>query len=69
MSNQFLDKVYDAAIANGALGGKLVGAGGGGFFMFYSENRKVLREEMKKYNLKEMKFRFDFNGVQPLMNQ
>ncbi len=69
MSNQFLDKVYDTAIANGALGGKLVGAGGGGFFMFYSENKKVLREEMKKYNLKEMKFRFDFNGVQPLINQ
>lgn len=68
MSNDFLDKVYDAAIANGALGGKLVGAGGGGFLMYYSENKKELREEMKKFKLKEMRFRFDFNGVQSLLN-
>lgn len=69
MSNKFLDKVYDAAIANGALGGKIVGAGGGGFLMFYSENKKALREEMKKFELQEMKFRFDHFGVQPLINQ
>tara|TARA_B100000886_G_C20404980_1_gene484319 strand:- start:803 stop:1789 length:987 start_codon:yes stop_codon:yes gene_type:complete len=69
MSNEFLDKVYDAAISNGALGGKLVGAGGGGFLMFYSEEKKALREEMKKFGLQEMKFKFDFNGVQPLLNQ
>ena len=69
MSNNFLDKVYDAGIANGALGGKLVGAGGGGFMMFYSENKKALREEMTKFNLQEMKFRFDQYGVQPLITQ
>ena len=69
MSNQFLNKVYDAAIANGALGGKLVGAGGGGFLMFYSEDKKTLRQEMSKYNLQEMKFRFCFNGVEKLINQ
>ena len=40
MSNDFLNEVYDAAIDNGALGGKLVGAGGGGFLMFYSEDKK-----------------------------
>ena len=69
MSNQFLNKIYDAAIANGALGGKLVGAGGGGFLMFYSEDKKTLRQEMSKYNLQEMKFRFCFNGVEKLINQ
>lgn len=69
MSNEFLDKVYDAAIANGALGGKIVGAGGGGFLMFYSENKKALRDEMKNFKLQEMKFRFDHFGVQPLINQ
>lgn len=69
MSNKFLDQVYDAAIANGALGGKIVGAGGGGFLMFYSENKKALREEMRKFKLQEMKFRFDHFGVQPLINQ
>ncbi len=67
MSNDFLDKVYDAGIANGALGGKLVGAGGGGFLMFYAEDKKSLRNEMHKFKLQEMKFRFDFNGVQKLM--
>ena len=69
MSNQFLNEVYDAAIANGALGGKLVGAGGGGFLMFYSEDKKSLRQEMNKYKLQEMKFRFSFNGVEQLINQ
>lgn len=69
MSNDFLNEVYDAAIDNGALGGKLVGAGGGGFLMFYSEDKKALRSEMSKYKLQEMKFRFDFNGVEQLINQ
>ena len=69
MSNELLDRVYDSAIANGALGGKLVGAGGGGFLMFYTEDKKALREEMKKNNFKEMKFRFDYYGVQLLLNQ
>ena len=40
MSNELLDRVYDSAIANGALGGKIVGAGGGGFLMFYTEDKK-----------------------------
>ena len=69
MSSPFLDDVYDAAMANGALGGKLVGAGGGGFLMFYSQDKKALREEMRKFDLKEMKIKFDFCGVQPIINQ
>ena len=67
MSNEFLDRVYDTAIDNGAVGGKLVGAGGGGFLMFYSEEKKSLRESMKKYNLKELKFRFDYTGAQNII--
>ena len=69
MSNHTLNKIYDAGIANGALGGKIVGAGGGGFLMFYAQDKNCLREEMKKFNLSEMSFSFDFNGVQPLIIQ
>ncbi len=69
MSSDFLDHVYDAGMANGALGGKVVGAGGGGFLMFYAKEKKLLREEMKKFNLKEMKFNFEFNGVRSFLNQ
>lgn len=67
MSNDYVNKIYDAAIANGALGGKIVGAGGGGFLMFYAENKTQLRDEMKKFDLVEMKFQFNFSGVQPIL--
>jgi D-glycero-alpha-D-manno-heptose-7-phosphate kinase len=55
---------YDLAKESGAVGGKLVGAGGGGFFVFYCENNKNrLREAMAKEGLKEEPFRFDLEGV------
>ena len=47
---------------NGALGGKLIGAGGGGFLMFYSEDTKKLRHAMAHEGLQEVRFRFDFEG-------
>lgn len=62
MSDSHMDSLYDLGRANGALGGKLVGAGGGGFLMFYSEDKTRLREAMTGAGLREVRFRFDFAG-------
>ena len=50
-------------IANGALGGKLIGAGGGGFLMFYAEDSRRLRHALRQAGLQEVRFRFDFEGT------
>ena len=63
MSNPKINEWYDLALANGALGGKLIGAGGGGFLMFYSEDKAKLRHAMQQAGLKEVRFRFDFEGT------
>src|SRR5262249_15709673 len=56
-----IDEWYDLARQNGALGGKISGAGGGGFLMLYCEERKTrLREAMRRTGLRELNFRFDF---------
>jgi D-glycero-alpha-D-manno-heptose-7-phosphate kinase len=62
MSNTHINEWYDLAMANGALGGKLIGAGGGGFLMFYTEDRTRLRHVMREAGLTEVRFRFDFEG-------
>ena len=63
MSNPKINEWYDLALANSALGGKLIGAGGGGFLMFYSEDKAKLRRAMQQAGLKEVRFRFDFEGT------
>jgi len=63
MSNPDIDKWYELALANGALGGKLIGAGGGGFLMFYAEDKVTLRRAMALVGLREVRFRFDFEGT------
>ena len=63
MSNPKINEWYDLAMANGALGGKLIGAGGGGFLMFYSEDKVKLRHAMTRAGLQEIRFRFDFEGT------
>jgi len=63
MSNQHINDWYDAAMANGALGGKLIGAGGGGFLMFYAADKTRLRHAMRQKGLQEVRFRFDFEGT------
>ena len=64
MSNQHINDWYDYAMAHGALGGKLIGAGGGGFLMFYADEGKAkLRHTMREAGLKEVRFRFDFQGT------
>jgi D-glycero-alpha-D-manno-heptose-7-phosphate kinase len=50
-------------MANGAMGGKLIGAGGGGFLMFYAEETTRLRHAMAQAGLREVRFRFDFEGT------
>ena len=63
MSNPKINEWYDMAMANGALGGKLIGAGGGGFLMFYAGDKTRLRLAMTKAGLAEVRFRFDFEGT------
>ena len=62
MSNDRINTWYDIAMKNGALGGKLIGAGGGGFLMFYADDSKKLRKVMAHEGLQEVRFRFDFDG-------
>jgi D-glycero-alpha-D-manno-heptose-7-phosphate kinase len=68
MSNPHIDEWYDLGRRNGAIGGKLVGAGGGGFLMFYAENHRRLREAMSKAGLQEVRFRFSFEGTKVLFD-
>ena len=63
MSNPKINEWYDLAMANGALGGKLIGAGGGGFLMFYADDKTKLRHAMRHAGLKEVRFNFDFEGT------
>jgi len=67
MSNPQIDEWYDLAKRSGAIGGKLVGAGGGGFLMFYAEDRNSLRHAMARAGLQEVRFRFDFEGTKVLI--
>lgn len=68
MSNPQIDEWYQLAINNGATGGKLVGAGGGGFLMFYASDRNKLRHTMAKAGLEEARFRFDFEGTKVVLS-
>jgi len=63
ISNEKIDEWYELAMQNGALGGKLIGAGGGGFLMFYSENKTKLRHALTQAGMREVRFRFDFEGT------
>ncbi len=63
MSNNKINEWYEYALKNGALGGKLVGAGGGGFLLFVAENPEKLRGAMRDLGLNEVRFRFDFEGT------
>jgi D-glycero-alpha-D-manno-heptose-7-phosphate kinase len=68
MSNKQIDDWYELGMKNGAVGGKLVGAGGGGFLMFYAADRNKLRHTMKKAGLDEVRFKFDYEGTKILFS-
>jgi len=69
ISNGPIDRYYEEGLQNGALGGKLVGAGGGGFLMFYCENGKDrLRKVMVKEGLTEVRFDFEREGSKIVIN-
>jgi len=53
---------------NGALGGKLIGAGGGGFLMFYVKDKVTIRKAMNDAGLEEVKFNFDYEGTKTVIN-
>ena len=63
MSNPDIDRWYELGLVNGAIGGKVIGAGGGGFLMFYAEDKTSLRRAMRGAGLTEVRFRFDFEGT------
>jgi D-glycero-alpha-D-manno-heptose-7-phosphate kinase len=67
MSNDFIDEAYNLGIKSGAVGGKLVGAGGGGFLMFYANDKERLRNNMSKLGLEEVRFKFDFEGTKVIL--
>jgi D-glycero-alpha-D-manno-heptose-7-phosphate kinase len=62
MSNPCIDHWYNVGRANGAIGGKLIGAGGGGFLMFYTTDPGALRQAMARERLQEVRFHFDHDG-------
>ncbi|MDE2133595.1 MAG: galactokinase [Alphaproteobacteria bacterium] len=67
MSNSKIDEIYELAILNGATGGKLIGAGGGGFLLFHAKDKPRLRRAMIASGLREVRFRFDFEGTKVLV--
>ena len=66
MSNPKIDEWYDLAMKNGALGGKMIGAGGGGFLMFYAKDKMKLRQAMHDTGMSEVRFRFEMEGAKVL---
>ena len=70
MTNPLIDECYETARKNGAIGGKLIGAGGGGFLMFYCKNgnkHKVI-DAMQQMGLRWERFHFDLDGAKILVN-
>jgi len=68
MSNSKIDEWYKLAIKNGAVGGKIVGAGGGGFLLFMAKDRNKLRHAMAAVGLEEVRFKFDFDGTKVVLS-
>jgi D-glycero-alpha-D-manno-heptose-7-phosphate kinase len=68
MTNLDIDRWYTLALQNGAVGGKLVGAGGGGFLMLYASDKPRLRHALRAEGLQEVRFRFDFEGSKVIVS-
>ena len=68
MSNDQINSWYEHGINNGAIGGKIVGAGGGGFLMFLAEDRNRLINKMTDLGLRQVRFNFDFEGTKNIIS-
>lgn len=68
MSNSKINEWYEIGMKNGAIGGKLVGAGGGGFLMFMADNKSKLSKALSNVGLQEVRFRFDFEGTKIMIS-
>ncbi len=69
ISTSQIDRWYEAGISSGALGGKVIGAGGGGFLLFYcNSSKEKLRQRMKQEGLQEIPFKFDYEGAKIVLN-
>jgi D-glycero-alpha-D-manno-heptose-7-phosphate kinase len=68
MTNEFINNAYFEGLRAGAVGGKLVGAGGGGFLMFYAKDKERLRGKMFEIGLEEVRFQFDFEGTKVVLS-
>ena len=68
MTNPDINLWYELGMNNGALGGKLIGAGGGGFLMFYVKDKVAIRKAMNDAGLEEVKFNFDYEGTKTVIN-
>lgn len=66
VSNETIDKIYEMGIKNGAVGGKLLGAGGGGYILFFCmpQKRNSLTRALQKNGYEMLNFNFDFKGTQ-----
>ena len=63
VTSKRINDIYSYALKNGAIGGKLIGAGGGGYLMFITKQKNKLEKSLKKFNLEKLNFNFDFNGT------
>jgi D-glycero-alpha-D-manno-heptose-7-phosphate kinase len=63
MSSNFINEIISIGLKNGAIGSKVIGAGGGGFVMFICQDKEKLRSKMKELKLRELKFDFDYDGT------
>jgi D-glycero-alpha-D-manno-heptose-7-phosphate kinase len=69
MSSGKIDEWYDLALKNGAVGGKLIGAGGGGFLMFLADDKRRLRKTLREAGMTEVPFKFDQLGAQVVLHE
>jgi len=68
MTSERINLAYEKALKNGAIGGKLVGAGGGGFLLFYADDPELLRKCMQNEGMDEVRFKFDFQGTSVIVS-
>ena len=66
ISNPHIDELYETACKHGALGGKITGAGGGGYMFFYCDFKRkhIVAEQLERLGAQVVEFDFDLGGLQ-----